>query len=119
MIRAALTLVLGFSIATLSTARDLEMLEGAYELVLDDIVLPGSTAGTAVLQPCADCDRVGLRVSSATRYLFNGRELPLPDFSVTIDALRDSADGAAAAVAVFYDLKTNEVTRIAVVAGSA
>jgi hypothetical protein len=116
MLRAVLTVTLGFSLAGIGAARDIQMPEGAYEVALGAVALPSSTAGSATFKPCAECDTVALPVTSATRYFLSGRELALPDFLLEIDPLRRAQrDGDADVLTVVhYDQETKQVTRIAV-----
>jgi hypothetical protein len=115
MKRTILALTLALGLNGISVARDLQMVEGAYELALNDILLPANTRDTAAFKPCESCDTVRLRVSDATRYLFGSRPQALPEFLVSVDRLRQR-EGAAgtAAAGVYYDLRTKQITRIVV-----
>jgi hypothetical protein len=115
MMRAIVTLVLALSLSGIAAARDFEMLEEAHEIVLAEVALPSSAAGAVVFRPCADCDTVRLQVSSRTRYLIGGREVALPDFLLAVDAVRQGTGGETdTVVAVFTDVSTQRVTRVAV-----
>lgn len=115
MTRAMITLVLTLALSAAAAARTLELVEGAYEVRLGDVTLPRSAAGSAVFTPCADCDSVGLQVTSSTRYFVSDRALPLPEFLEAVAALREATDdGEETLVGVFFDLRTNRVTRITV-----
>jgi hypothetical protein len=107
-------MVLALSMGAAIAARTLELVEGAYELVLADVIMPASTAGTTIFKVCASCDSIGLPVNASTRYLIDGGELALPDFLEGVEEIRQ-ATGGDASVGVYYDLQTNRVTRIAVV----
>jgi hypothetical protein len=113
--RATVTLALALSLSGIAAARDFEMLEEAHEIVLADVTLPTSAAGAVVFRPCADCDTVRLQVSARTRYLIGGRELALPDFLLAVDTVRQRTGGDTdTVVAVFTDVSTQRVMRIAV-----
>jgi hypothetical protein len=113
MTRALLTLALTAAFSGNLLARDLELVESAYELSLGDIVMPGSTAGSAIFRTCEDCDTVSLRVNAGTRYYIGGQALALPDFILAVDEIRKRSGGnEATAVGVFYDLATKQVTHI-------
>lgn len=94
--------------------RVFELLEGSYELILDEVTLPDSTAGTIIFRECDTCERRSLRVTSGTRYFVNGVELPFTDFKLRAEALRNNDDDAKG-VYVYYDLETTNVTRLRVV----
>ena len=93
-------------------ARDLAMIEGAYEATLGSVTLPQSTAGTTILKPCPECDSVGIRVDSRTVFQIAGQSLPLPDFLGLVDEVRGRDGGDASLVAIYYHLETNVVTAI-------
>jgi hypothetical protein len=93
----------------------LTQIEGAHELSLSDIAMPLDVTGTASFKACASCSNVSLRATSQTRYELNGSTVGLADFLAAIASIRD-ADGAGerAFVGVYYDLKSNFLTRISV-----
>jgi hypothetical protein len=96
-------------------ANALEMIEGAYELSLREVSLPRSAVDAASFRPCEGCSTVSLSVDSATRYSIDGRELVLADFLQAIERIRQGPDGNAKTfVGLFYDLKTDRVTRVLV-----
>lgn len=115
MTRVFVTLALALALSGTALARDLELVEGAYELSLEGTIMPGSTAGSVIFRPCDTCDRVSLRVDSHTQYLLNDRRLALPDFNAGIEAIR-ARDGAVeqTTVTVYYGLENRQVTRISV-----
>ena len=96
-------------------ARDLEMVEGAYEVKLGNVTLPRSSAGNTLLRTCDSCDTVGLRVDGQTVFQVSGQPLLLADFLKAVDDIHDRAGGNESLVAVYYDLDTRVVTRINVV----
>jgi hypothetical protein len=91
------------------------MVEGAYEVMLGNVSLPRSTAGTAAFRTCDGCDTIGLRVDARTQFQITGQSLPLADFLVAVDEIHDREGGTATFVAIYYDLDTTTVTRINVV----
>ncbi len=94
-------------------ARDLEMIEGAYEVSLGETNMPGSIAGTATFRTCATCDTIGMRVNGNTVFQVGGAPMALPDFLIAVDDIRDSAGGnASTLVAIYYALDSNTITRI-------
>jgi hypothetical protein len=107
-------LLLAGSTSPAWAVRVLEQPEGAYELSLNDVTLPGSTAGSIIFQPCPDCTTVSLRVSLDTRYQINGAPLALEDFLRAVDRLAGSAaDANAPMLTVYYDRESRRVTRVA------
>jgi hypothetical protein len=115
MIRSILALGLALTLAAGAVANDFELIEGAYELSLANVILPDSQGGVVVFKTCRDCESAGRAVSSRTRYLLGERELALPDFLAAVDEIRASPSGKSAFVGVYYDLKTNAITRIVVI----
>lgn len=93
--------------------RIIEQKEKSYELVLKDVTIPGSTAGTVIFKACEDCDPQSLRVTAATLYVVDGIERSFVEFQQAAAALR-SRDGAQsdAGVYVHYDMGTLLVNRI-------
>jgi hypothetical protein len=112
MTRVVLAIVLMLSLNGSGAARDLVMIEGAYEVALGDVALPRTAASSATFRPCPGCDVIGLPASSATRYVLNGGQLELADFLAAADALRQTNGDAL--VTILYDLQTNRITRITV-----
>ena len=88
--------------------------EGAYETLLSDVVLPGSTAGHVIFTPCGDCPRLSLGVTSATRFTVDGRAVTFGDFIAAAEAYRGSGEGNMTAVYVYYDVGSGRVNRLAV-----
>jgi hypothetical protein len=115
MIRSIFALALALTLATGAAARDFELIEGAYELSLTNVIMPNSQAGVVVFKDCGACESTGRAVGTGTRYLIGERELPLPDFLAAVEELRASPGAQNSFVGVYYDLKTNAITRIAVI----
>ena len=61
-ILASLIALTAFIGTGLATAQTLEITEYAHELVLGDVTLPSSTAGTLIFRSCESCDPVALPV---------------------------------------------------------
>ena len=109
-------LILAGAASPALAVRVLEQPEGAYELDLNDVTLPGSTAGSIIFQPCPDCATVSLRVSLGTRYQIDGAPLPLEDFLRATSRLAGSAtDADQPMLTVYYDRDSRRVTRVALV----
>jgi hypothetical protein len=77
--------------------------------------MPSNPGDVVVFKTCAACESSGHAVDSRTRYLIGENELPLADFLVAVEEMRASPGAQAAFVGVYYDLKTNAITRIMVV----
>ena len=99
-------------VASASATRVLEPIEGGYEAVLTEVVLPASTAGYVIVPPCSACPPVSLGVSAQTAYLVERAPVPFADFMQAANALLRSGRAERAAVYVFYDLETTRVTRV-------
>jgi hypothetical protein len=115
MRRSILALALTLALATGVAADDFELIEGAYELSLTNVIMPNSQGGVVVFKTCPACESTGRAVDSRTSYLLDDRELPLADFLLAVEEIRASPGAKAAFVGVYYDLKTNAITRIRVV----
>jgi hypothetical protein len=115
MNRTALTLIA--CLATLNTAtaqRTLEVVESAAEFALSHVDLPASESGTVTIKACGTCPSEFHRVTSATRYVADGRELPLADFVGVADEIRATGNAdQRTLVGVFVDRASGNVTRIA------
>lgn len=113
--------ILALSLLTLATAasagRTIELIENGLEVALGNVTLPGSAAGTVIVEPCETCDPQSLRVSADTRYFVGGTELTLSDFHLAADRILGSDDGGASTlVGVYYGRETGTVTRIRIFA---
>jgi hypothetical protein len=89
----------------------IENVENAYESDVAHVTLPSSTAGQVVIRECAGCTPVVLRVDGKTRYFVGAPSSP----PVSLAELRSAAgaeDARGRLLVVFYDLRTNVVTRI-------
>lgn len=119
MTRVIVALVLAFALSGSLLARDLELVESAYELSLAGTLMPGGAAGSVIFRPCDACDTVSLRVDSGTRYYLDNRPLTLADFLAGVDDIR-KRNGAAenTSVTVYYALRNRQVTRISVQAAN-
>lgn len=96
-------------------SRDLELLEGAHELVLTDLVLPQGPTGRVSFAPCRNCTSVSLSLSPQTACFVDGEQQEFARFVDTVARLRTSATSAASFVGVFYEIGSSHVTRIEVV----
>jgi len=120
MLRRTLFVALALGlIGSANAARTLEMLEGAYETVLADVILPGSTAGTLIVRMCSTCDPIAMSVSSRTTYVGTTGPMTLADFLDHVSALRqtDTANSTTG-VGVYYELGTTRVTRVSLFANA-
>jgi len=96
-----------------SATRVLELVEGAYESLLADAVLPASAAGFVTVPPCSTCPPTSLGVGAETVYLVEKAAVPFADFIDAAAAITASGRARRAAVYVYYDLETKRVTRLA------
>jgi hypothetical protein len=67
--------------------------------------LPGAVPGSMTLRPCETCTPVTLELTAAAQFFVKRKP-------VTFAELRQLALSSSANVVVFYDSKTNAVTRI-------
>jgi hypothetical protein len=94
--------------------RTLELVEGAHELVLGNVIMPDSASGLAVFKLCTSCEPTGVQVGAQTRYFINDRELELGAFLEEVGLIRETDGSDALGVGIYYELQTNRVSRIVV-----
>ena len=110
--RLLLIAAAGMLIAT-AGARTLEVLEGAYEAVLDDVRFPTGAAGTLTVRMCPTCEARVLQTDATTTYFaVNGGQLPLAEFLAAVERIRAAGDERSSPVGIFYSLETGRVTRV-------
>jgi hypothetical protein len=118
MTRSSVALVLlltGVFAGPAHAFRVIEEVENSVELALGEITLPSDPSGRIQYRACATCSAVTHTVSDGTRYLLNGRALPLAEFLAEIEDIRRRPSVEARAVAfVYFDLNTKDVNRVAV-----
>jgi hypothetical protein len=115
MRRSIYALALTLVVATGFAQNDFQLIEGAYELSLPNVIMPNSQGGVVVFKSCRACESTGRAVDSRTRYLLGDTELPLSEFLVAVEEMRASPSAKGVFVGVYYDLKTDAITRIRVV----
>ena len=112
--------VFSFSLVNSAGAvRVLDQAERGVELSVNQLTLPTDGSGTLSFKTCAECRISTHSVTATTKYLLNGREMALADFLLVIEEIRSTRTGAeTATAAVYLDLATERVTRVAVNRGS-
>jgi hypothetical protein len=89
----------------------LKAIQEAFELSLDQVVLPANDTGQLVVHRCAGCKPETLRVAADTQYFIRPATRP-----VSLDDARKAAGKAAgrrqASAYVYYDPKTRTVRRL-------
>jgi len=95
----------------LPAAADFTTIEQAYEVALSNIRLPQYESGTIAFKPCDSCEYRTERVTPETRYLVNGRAMPLPKFRIAVSRV---SDRDAEAVTILHHLKSDRVTEVSV-----
>ena len=117
MKRLVLVAVLALAVAGEAGAgRTVEKPEGAYEVVLRNLVLPTSAFGVlSVRRNCTGCLPISLRVNASTEYSFDGAPpQTLADFQIALSQLRQRAQGNDSGGVVFYNPATKRVTRVVI-----
>ncbi len=93
--------------------RVLEQLERSYELSLADVTVPRSTTSSVLFRTCDTCTTQSLAVTPSTKYFDDERELTHAELLSAVDSIRQQPGGnEGTLVGLFYDIKTNVVTRI-------
>ena len=103
-----LILALLLSLTAPAGARTVIELERGVELLLANVKLPTADGGTVSFKTCGDCAYRTYRTMDATAYQANGRALTLPEFLRVVEAAENDA-----VVAVFLDIASERVTRVA------
>ena len=112
MNRKCSLLVLACLTLGLAHAKDLELIEGAYEAMLPDVVFPLTTTGTVSVRMCTSCNTDVLNVNTNTAYIGESGPVSLPQFLAEVAELKSGPNSQSSMVGVFYNLQTNQVTRI-------
>jgi hypothetical protein len=82
-----------------------------HEVQLVYLRLPASASGSVSFSDCAECDAQTVRVTAATRYTVNGRDVMLADFRRVVAGIRDREFTI---IDVFHDLESDTVIRVRV-----
>ncbi len=88
-----------------------QVVSQAYEIALGDFRAPVSQNGVAVFKVCAECERLLVRVTPATRYSINGKSVRLDDFRNTVGPAGSHKSGD---VIVLHHLESDTIESIAV-----
>jgi hypothetical protein len=95
----------------LPVAADFRTVAEAHEVSLTNLRVPQSESGTVSFKTCDECAYQVKRVGEDTRWVLNGRSLPLAKFR---RGLLSITDREAAAVTVLHHLDKDRVIRVEV-----
>lgn len=109
-IRRLLVLTI-LGLMSLTANADFRTTMEVWEVELVNLRLPGTESGTLTFSDCEKCDPLTLRVTPATRYTVNGRDVVLADFRRVIAGITNRSEQI---VDVFHDLESNTVLRVRV-----
>jgi hypothetical protein len=104
------TLALLGTLTSAHATRVLEQPERPFELSLEQVTLPSSTSGGVTIKPCEECGYSTHVLTSATRFVVNGRAVAFEEFSLIAEQLR--ATDRSTFVGLFVDVQTGRATRI-------
>jgi hypothetical protein len=95
-------------------AQSLVLLEGAWELTLNNVTFPGVAAGSLILSHCDNCQPEAARVTPDTTYSTSRGQVPLSEFRQRVTEVRAATvlEGIVP-VTVYYSLESGDVTRVA------
>ncbi len=99
-------IILGLSF---SVAADFRTTMEVYEVDLVYLRLPGTVSGTLTFSDCSNCDTQTIRVTAATRYVVNGRDVMLVDFRRVVSSITNRKDQI---IDVYHDLESDTVIRV-------
>lgn len=95
----------------LATGAQGEVVSQAYELTLSQFTAPTTTNSGIAFRECGDCEIQRTRVTAATSYSVNGKQVRLDDFRLAVSQFRDRE---ATSVTVLRHLESNTVLAISV-----
>ena len=95
----------------LPAAAQFQTVQQAYEVALSEIRLPRNVNGTIAFKECEKCQYRTKRVSAQTRYVLDGRTIPLAEFRDAMERVNDRRNEA---VTILHHLKDNQVTEVSV-----
>ena len=110
IIRKILMLVL--LCLSLAAAAQMVTVVRAYEISISDLRLPRFSSGTISFKDCVACDLQVIRVTDATRYVLNGKNMPLDEFKVAIKSIHNKDTNIST---VMHHLESDTVTEVMVV----
>ncbi len=109
---AIMVLLLG-GISSAWAYRVIEQTEDAYELGLNEVLLPLAVTGSVTFNPCPTCPTDSFHVPPATTYSVNGTPLEFKDFLEAVQAIRKMDGGNQnTAVYLFFDIESRRVNRL-------
>ena len=88
-----------------------EVVAQAYELTMDQFTAPTTAHSGIAFKECDDCKALRMRVTAATSYTVNGKQVRLEDFRLAVSQLHGSEQ---ASVTVLRHLESNTVVSISV-----
>ena len=83
----------------------------AHEVALSELRLPSHVSGTIAFKGCSDCAYQTERVSERTRYMVNGRSVPLDKFRGAVSHIRNRNEQY---VTVLHHLEDDVVTQVSI-----
>ena len=95
----------------LPVAADFKTVALAHEVSLTNLRVPQSKSGTVSFKTCDECAYQVKRVGEDTRWVLNGKNLPLAKFRRGLLSIRDRD---ATAVTVLHHLEKDRVISVAV-----
>ena len=97
---------------SLSAAAGLRAAVDAYEVALEDLILPQGPNGNVSITECESCERpLRFRVTNRTVYVANDKNYTLADYRRLLATVRDREGSY---LTVVHDRETNTVTSIRV-----
>ena len=95
----------------LPAAAQFRTIKEAYEVVLSDLRLPQSEAGTIAFKTCDACDYRTKRISADTRWVLNGRVVTLAKFRAGVARIADRDTEYATVV---HHLEDDRIIRVSI-----
>ncbi len=107
-IRKLLVLII-LGLTSLSATADFRTTMEVWEIDLVNLRLPGTESGTLTFSDCEECESLTVRVTPATRYTVNKRDVSLADFRKVIAGIVDRQNTI---IDVSHDLIADRIVQL-------
>lgn len=104
-------LIAALAIVSLPAAADFVTVARAYEIALNNLVVPVTRNGTVTFRTCEECESKVVRMTQDTLFLVNGQRVELKEFRKQVLHVRDRAGET---IIVKHHLENNTITSLSV-----
>lgn len=96
----------------LPAAAEFRTVQRAHEVEPENVRLPQNESGTLAFKNCAECPFLVKRVTAETRWILDGRPVPLAQFRAGLAAVEDTDR---LSLTVLHHLETDRITEVSAV----